>query len=591
MSPTTASRDLRGADSDGQAFIRYYRVLREHLWLVILCTVLCVGAAVVYVKLAPRRYQATAELVVTPVSSNNTVLAQLPIQQSSGDITTDITTAAALVTTDQVADGVISALHLNTTAPALLGNLQATPVGQSTIVAVQAQASTPRMAALLANAFVHQRIATSTSVMHHFLSANIPGLQASLARIPAAQQNGPGSLGQQLEQYRALLKEPDPTLGVAQLATAPTSPYTPKTKLSLIAGLLAGVLLGVGAAFGFNALDPRLRRDEQLRSLLGAPILARIPREHVRRAHRPLLPAELSFVSHEGYRRLRTTLAARGSDGGPRAILVTGSSPSEGKTTTAINLAFALAQGGVRVILIEADLRRPTIGPSLQCRPAFGTAEVLTGEVELADALQPLTIDETALRVLVAARAGDDLADSLSTAAARDLIADAKALADFVVIDSPPLTAVVDALPLARYADEVLVVARLGRSRLGKLADLDELLGQQGAAVTGLVVIGEPPPRGSSYYYAGDDGGATRERDRDRARAARAAARAGTERNGPARAATEPNGPARAATERNGPARAAAERDAGLAQTEGAGTAHPGPDPEPERSSAASPHN
>ena len=494
--------------------MRYYRVLREHLWLVALCTVLAVAAAVVYVHVAPRRYKAEALLQASPSQADDPVLSQLPVQHSSGDPTTDILTAASLVTTNEVATAVIRHLNLRTTPSALLANVQATPVGQTALVAVQAEASSPGLAQRLANAFVTERIATSTAVMQRALAVLIPGLQSRLAAIPAAERNGPGSLGDELIEMEQYEHGQDPTLGIDQVATRPTAPYTPKTKLSIAAGLLAGLLLGVGAAFGFNAIDPRLRREEQLRSLLAAPVLARIPREPMRKTRGPLLPAELSFVSHEGYRRLRTTLASRRTDGVARAALVTGSSPSEGKTTTAINLAFALAQGGVRVILIEADLRRPTIAASLGLTPHFGTAEVLTSEVELADALLPVTIDDTSLRVLAAARAGDDLADSLSYAVARDMIADAKELADFVIIDSPPLTSVVDALPLAQFADEVLVVARLGRSRLGKLVDLDELLDQQGATISGLVLVGEAPTRGSTYYYAGEDGAAPRDRSR-----------------------------------------------------------------------------
>ena len=495
--------------------MRYYRVIRQHWWIVAVCTILALAAAVVYVEIAPRKYQAEALLEVQPSAPGDPVLSQLPVQHQSGDPTTDILTAASLVTTNTVANAVIAGLHLQHTTPgALLGMVQATPVGQSTLVAVQADASSPVFARKLANAFARERIATSTAVLHAALAVLIPSLQARVAAIPLAERDGPGTVGDELIEMQGYLHGSDPTLGIAQIASLPSAPYTPKKKLSLLAGLLGGLLLGVGAAFAYNALDPRLRREEQLRSVIGAPVLARIPREPLVRKRRPLLPAELSFVSHEGYRRLRTTLASRSTNGVARAFLVTGSAPSEGKTTTAINLAFALAQSGVRVILIEADLRRPTIASSLGLEPSFGTAEVLTGEVELSDALMPVTIDGVTLRVLPAARAGDDLAERLSYSVARDLIADAKELADFVVIDSPPLTAVVDALPLAQFADEVLVVARLGRSRLNKLEDLVELLDQQGAAVSGVVLVGQAAARGSSYYYAGEDGSSDRERAR-----------------------------------------------------------------------------
>jgi Mrp family chromosome partitioning ATPase len=126
---------------------------------------------------------------------------------------------------------------------------------------------------------------------------------------------------------------------------------------------------------------------------------------------------------------------------------------------------------------------------------------VLIGEVELEEALVPVRLEGTSLRVLAAQYAGSSMADRLSSAIAAKLVEDAKALADYVVIDSPPLTAVIDALPLAQFTDEVVIVARMGQSKLGKIVELAELLAQYGASAVGFVLVGEAPRRLSGGYY------------------------------------------------------------------------------------------
>ncbi|MGH2869901.1 MAG: tyrosine-protein kinase family protein, partial [Solirubrobacteraceae bacterium] len=268
----------------------------------------------------------------------------------------------------------------------------------------------------------------------------------------------------------------------------------------------AGLIIGIGAAFGWDALDPRLRREQQLRDLLRLPILARIPRERPLRKSRPLLPDEMSFFAAEGYRTLRAMLTSRtAARRSGVTILVTGSAPSEGKTTSAINLAAAIAQAGSRVILIEADLRRPTIAATLGLSPRDGTEDVLIGDVDLKDALTVVRFQGVPVRVLAVRRPGAELADRLSFATAQQLIKRAKSLSDFVVIDSPPLTAVMDALPLAKLADEVVIVARLGNPKLSQIDELHQLLLQQGKPPVGVLLIGAPVARGSNYYTAHDN--------------------------------------------------------------------------------------
>jgi capsular exopolysaccharide synthesis family protein len=485
-------RERARGNADTQSLLRYYRVLRERVWLILGCTVLALAAAGAYVKLAPRTYTAQAEMEVQAASPSAAVLSSLPILHQTGDPTEDVLTGASLVTTPRVATAVVRVLRLSISPGAALAAVTSSPVGQASLVAVQANSSSPQLAQHLANAFVQQTIALSTAEMHASISAELPTLVSTDPTTRAT-----------VAELQLLLHQNDPTLRQIAAASLPTGPSSPKTKLTLVAGLFGGLLLGVGAALAFHAFDPRLRRESQLRDLLGLPILAQVPLERYRRRPWPLLPSELSVSSNEGYRTLRTALAAKGPSGQARSYLVTGSAPSEGKTTTAISLAVALAQGGGRVILIEADVRKPTFAATFGLKDFAGIEQVLIGEAELSQALVPVRAEGTSMRVLAAERSGVELANRLSYAVTRKLLDDAKAISDFVVIDSPPLTEVIDALPFAQLADEVLIVARLDRSRLNKLAELDALLTEYGAATSGLLLVGGPH-RPQYYGVAGN---------------------------------------------------------------------------------------
>ena len=489
---------------------RYYQTLRERAWLVILCVVIAVGATAIYVATATRTYTADAQMLVAPIPADDSTLIALPVLHSSGDPTRDVLTASSLITTPQVAAAAARELGPPETASSLLSKVTATPVGQSQLVNVQATSTSAKQAQQIANTFIKQVVVTRSAALRRAIATVIPGLRLQLAKLPPSERNGPGTLGDELSQLQQLAAGSDPTISIAAPAPLPSGPTSPRVKLSLIAGLLAGLIIGVGAAFAYSALDPRLRREEQLRELFRIPILAMIPREQSKRLPRPMLPEELSFGALEGFRTLRTMLTSRAGNK-PRAFLLTGSSPAEGKTTSSIGLAASLAQGGARVILIEADLRRPTISGALGLKVEYGTEDVLIGEVELTDALVPAHFDGSLLRVLAVKHAGADLADRLSVSVARRLVADALGLADFVVIDSPPLTDVSDALPLARAADEVLIVARIGTSRLSKLSALHDLLIDQGAYPAGIILVGDTAT-GPGYYYGPTESEASRRR-------------------------------------------------------------------------------
>jgi receptor protein-tyrosine kinase len=473
--------------------------------------------AAAYLAVATEQYKAEADLLVIPASRDDTALNSLPLIRESSDPTRDVETASRLVTSRNVAEAVKTDLGLDQTADSLRAQVTAEPVAQSNIVAVTATADSPDLARDIANGFANGVVEQRSKVIKTEAEKQIAGLEDQLQEAQANNENTVDALAAQIAELQSIAQSGDPTMSVDTRADAPSSPFSPKPMLTIIAGIFAGLVLGIGGAFAMNALDPRLRREEQLRELYSLPILARVPKERRaptftlgkrrfgigprERERRALPPGELSAATLESYRTLRTMLAAqRRDDGNSRSVLVTGPSPSEGKTTTAINLASSLALAGNRVILIEADFRRPTVGEALGVRARVGIGDVLLGNVSLEDALVLAPPFGDNLCALLVDRADDWLAEVLSLPAAEALLEDAKRLADYVVLDSPPLTQVIDAMPLARQVDDVVLVVRLGSSNLTQLAHLGDLLDQNDIKPAGFVVVGGPAPEESSYY-------------------------------------------------------------------------------------------
>jgi polysaccharide biosynthesis transport protein len=242
--------------------------------------------------------------------------------------------------------------------------------------------------------------------------------------------------------------------------------------------------------------------------VVGFRVLARIPNFKGSRRSRlgkhpgPMLPGELPPSAREGYRVLRMVLDRGATGTASRCYLLTGSSPSEGKTTSAINLATSLAQTGARVLLLELDLRRPMMSRTLGIKPTRGTEHVISSRTRLEDALSPVRSGGADLEVLAVSSPNAQLADSLSYDIVAPLLAEARRLADYVVIDSPPLTSVIDALPVVNVVDAVVVVARLGITPLTRMMRLRDLLVAEGAPVAGVVLIGESPRHMPAYYSA-----------------------------------------------------------------------------------------
>ncbi|UJA20001.1 AAA family ATPase [Thermoleophilia bacterium SCSIO 60948] len=482
----------------------YVATIRERIWLIVGAVLICLVAAVGYLLVADRVYEARAELLVSPVPADDPLLASLGLIRQSSDPTRDVETAATLAQSIDVAARASEELGGAPGPQTLLDDVTAEPVATSNIIAITASAESPQAAADVANAMAQAVVDDRTEALHEQVETQLSALTEDGATTG-------GSAQAEVSQLEILSRSEDPTIRVETEAVVPDEAASPNVRLTLGAALLAGLVIGGIAAFGSQALDPRLRREEQLRSRFKLPILARVPKEQSRR-NAPMAPGTMSQAASEAYRTLRANLLSNRSrdDGLAQTIMVTGSAPSEGKTTTAINLAASFVLTGARVIVIEADLRRPSVGETLGLEPPKrgGTAGTLLGNVELEDALVTSAPFGEGLKLLLADYRGAAMSELFSLRAAERLLREAQELADIVIIDSPPLTAVVDTLPLARQVDDVLIVCRLGLTRLDRLSELSELLASNGVAPTGFALIEVTRSEGSSsYYYRGNEAG------------------------------------------------------------------------------------
>lgn len=516
MELTQSSAEWLHPTEEREGLQRYVETIRERFWLIIISVAVTTGIALLYVATATKTYSAQADMLITPVSGDDPALAGLGLITQSPDPTRDVETATQLITNTTVAKRVQAALDSDKSTQDLLKLVAAAPVAQSNIVALTAEESSPNGARVLANAFARQAVAERTESLHDQIDAVLPQLQAQVER--GGEEAGGTPLVSQIAQLQQLAASPDPTLRLQNPATVPTSPTSPKPALSIIGGIMAGLILGVAAAFAAQVLDPRLRREAQLRRAFRLPILGRIPKE-ARSSEHPLAPRQISSVTGEAYRALRATLAGsrRDQSGEGKVILVTGSSPSEGKTTTAVNLATSLALAGNRVILIESDLRRPVLGKAMGLQPENGgVVSVLIENTTLAESLTASATYGPNLRLLLSDYEGGWIAELFSIPTAERMIQDARRMADFVVIDSAPLNDVVDALPLALQADEVLIVVRLGVTRLDKLTQLAELLAENGVRPVGFAIIGTARPRRNEYHYYAEADGSSQHNQKQR---------------------------------------------------------------------------
>ena len=431
----------------------------------------------------------------------------LPLIFESVDPTRDVETASQFVTNLDVATRVEEEPGSTDSARDLLSKVKADPVAQSNIVAVTATGDSPGGGAgprQRASPRPRSRTAPSRSTTRS--SASCPALEAQLESRQRGRRAQAAPRSAQLEALRAA---PDPSLRLETAADLPTAQASPRPVLSDRRRAARR-----GWSWGSPAPSPRRpsTRGCAARSSFGASTGFRSSpasrREPKRRATPRSAPPGLSAAGAEAYRTLRATLEASRANG-------TGSRRDPGHRPRRPRRARARPPStspprwrspGSRVILIEADLRRPGArrGARRRARPGRGRQRP-DRERQARGRSHHATATGRTCRLLLADYEGGWIAELFSIPAARELIEDARKLADYVIIDSPPAERGRRRPPPRPRADDVLIVVRLGETRLERISQLGELLAENGVRPVGFAVVGVPrPPRGESRYYTNE---------------------------------------------------------------------------------------
>lgn len=294
--------------------------------------------------------------------------------------------------------------------------------------------------------------------------------------------------------------QPDARVVVEQRATVPEHPVVPDVARNILVGLGVGVLLGVVLAVLRHVLDNSIKSRESLEEVAGAGMVGGIPLDKQCVKQPAIAFGNANSAIAEAFRKLRTNLSFLAVDNPPRVIVVTSSVTGEGKSTTAINIALALAEGENNVVLVDGDMRRPSVDKLLGVDGPVGLSTVLSGAVPLDDALQKTRFDR--LTVLSAGTIPPNPSELLGSQVAMKVLAELRAQFDYVIIDSSPLLAVTDGAILAAHSDGAIMLARYGHTRREQLAHAVSNLQAVGAVLLGVVLTMVPTRGDSSYAYS-----------------------------------------------------------------------------------------
>lgn len=436
----------------------YLRILRKRWIVIVTMTLLGIAASASATLLTEQRYEASTQVFVfVPTAGTVGELAQ-----GGSFAQNQVRSYAEAVSTPRVLQSVVSELGLDEDAETLAASVSAEAPLNTVNIRISVTRESPTEAAQIANA---------TTESFRAVIADITDGQVSVS--------------------------------VLRTASVPTEAVSPNARLNLALGALVGLAIGIGLAVLREVLDTRVRTPRDIEEITTAPIIGAIAYDPDA-VKRPLIVrVDPHSPRAEAFRSLRTNLQFLDLDAAARSFVITSSIPREGKSTTAVNLAIAVADSGARVVLVDADLRRPKVAEYLGLEGAVGLSDVLISRASLSDAVQ--VWGRNRLSVLPAGTVPPNPSELLGSHAMHSLVRTLESEYDLVIIDMPPLLPVTDAALVSKMTRGAIVVTAVGRTHRGELRGAVSALETVGARTAG-VVLSMVPTRGPDASAYGQYG-------------------------------------------------------------------------------------
>lgn len=482
-----------------------FGLLRRHLPLIALTVILAVGVSVVLSARTETTYEARATVSFNDDSRDLQAIG-IP---ASPSFTPEKQAAAQAerITRPDVVESVRRSLRLDLTADEIRDAVSTQVEVASNLVSITAEASTGELGARLANAFANAVRADATTRTRDRYRQEARSAQTRAERFEGVRNAARRQVfEEQAARLQALANFSRP-VEVVRAASVPENPTSPKpVRNGALAGLL-GLMLGIGIAFTRQAFDRRLREHADVERQIDAPVVGSLRTATLGKTPMGGDGRLSKDEDVEPFRILRTNVGFLAGDDSVNTLLVTSPLPQEGKSTVAAGLAWAEAMTGRRTLLVDCDLRRPTVATRLGLETSPGLSEFLMGEAGPAEVLRTVETgrrrdgEASQLVCIPAGRPVDDHAEILQSARFAQFLKDVAGVYDRVILDSAPLLPVGDTLALLPQVDGILLCVRLGQTTRDDALAAKAAIGHFPAKPLGLVLTAAD--RSSNPYYVG----------------------------------------------------------------------------------------